>query len=208
MVKKRFKEMQNHQKDLEPYDPKQNKGISQPNALQLEINQLERDIDNLTENGINKLDRQLQYTHLKFEIEKEQFDKKVKEQLININLFREEMKKEQDRIDDRLAKLAAGIETPEEYDEKLSKLEASALEFPKQILSYEKELLDRIDAMEQQLKDLDNEMENTEHRADICDAECDFGALDSVDKLIGRVQTVREKLSARSTFKRTPKVMV
>jgi len=38
--------------------------------------------------------------------------------------------------------------------------------------------------------------------------ECDFGALDSVDKLIGRVQTVREKLSARSTFKRTPKVKV
>jgi len=208
MVKKRFKEMQNHQKNLEPYDPKQNKGISQPNAQQLEINQIERDIDNLTENGINKLDRQLQYTHLKFEIEKEQFDKKVKEQLININLFREEMKKEQDRIDDRLAKLAAGIETPEEYDQKLSNLEASALEFPKQILSYEKELLDRIDAMEQQLKDLDNEMENTEHRADICDAECDFGALDSVDKLIGRVQTVREKLSARSTFKRTPKVKV
>ncbi|XP_016933621.3 putative leucine-rich repeat-containing protein DDB_G0290503 [Drosophila suzukii] len=205
MVKKRFKEMQNHQKDLEPYDPKQNKGISQPNALQLEINQLERDIDNLTENGINKLDRQLQYTHLKFEIEKEQFDKKVQEQLKNINLFREEMKREQDRIDDRLAKLAAGIETPEEYDEKLSKLEASALEFPKQILSYERELLERIDAMDQQLKDLDNEMENTEHRADICDAECDFGALDSVDKLIGRVQTVREKLSARSTFKRTAK---
>ncbi|XP_037720878.1 A-kinase anchor protein 9 [Drosophila subpulchrella] len=205
MANKRFKEMLDQQKDLEPYHPKQNKGRSQPNALQLEINELERDIDNLTENGINKLDRQLQYTYLKFEIEKEQFDKKVEEQLKSINQFREEMKKEQDRIDGRLAELAAGIETPEEYDEKLSKLEASALEFPKQILSYEKELLDRIDAMEQQLKDLDNEMENTEHRADICDAECDFGALDSVDKLIGRVQTVRDKLSARSTYKRTPK---
>ncbi|XP_016965058.1 uncharacterized protein LOC108034631 [Drosophila biarmipes] len=202
--RKRFQEMLDKQKDLEPYRPRQIHGKSQPNNIQQEIDQLERDIDNLTENGINKLDRQLQYTHLKFEIEKEQFDKKVEEQLKNINLFREEMKKEQDRVDDRLAKLAAGIETPEEYDEKLSKLEALALEFPKQILSYEKELTDRIEAMEQQLKDLDNAIENTEHRADICDAECDFGALDSVDKLIGRVQTVRDNLSARSAFKRTP----
>ncbi|KAH8364490.1 hypothetical protein KR084_007307, partial [Drosophila pseudotakahashii] len=199
--KQRFKEIQDKQKDLANYETKPFFGSGtfyrndKPSSLQLEINQLEKDLDNLTENGINKLDRQLQYTQLKFEIEKEKLDRKVKEQLKNINLFREEMKREQDLIDDRLAKLAATMETPKEYDDKLRKLEAEALEYPKQIESYEKELLQRIDSLQQQLKDLDEAAENTEHRADICDAECDFGDLDSVDKLIGRVKAVKAKLN-------------
>ncbi|KAI8037841.1 hypothetical protein M5D96_009342 [Drosophila gunungcola] len=65
--------------------------------------------------------------------------------------------------------------------------------------------------MQQQLKDLDKEIENTEHRANICDGECDFGALDSVDKLIGRVQAVKDKLSLKSTLvkiKRKSQIMV
>ncbi|XP_016994753.2 putative leucine-rich repeat-containing protein DDB_G0290503 [Drosophila takahashii] len=206
--KERIKELQDKQKDLEKYDPKPIlKSVfiyrnTKPSSLQLEINQLERDLDNLTENGINKLDRQLQYTQLKFEIEKEKLDRKVEEQLKNINLFREEMKREQDLIDDRLAKLAATMKTPTEYDEKLRKVEAEALEYQKQIESYEKELLQRIDSLQQQLKDLDEAAENTEHRADICDAECDFGDLDSVDKLIGRVKAVKSKLAVE--YKRTP----
>ncbi|XP_017065689.1 nucleoporin nup211 [Drosophila eugracilis] len=198
ITKERFKQIQDQQKIL---TDKQNddKAKEMENSLQLQINQLEKDIDNLTENGINLFERQLQYTHLKFEIEIETFDRKFREQQKNINLFREKMKKEQDLIEERLAKLEGKtMESPEEYDEKLSKLEAIAMEFPKQIASYEKELLDRIDALEQQIKDLDKEVENAEHRADICDAECDFGELDSVDNLIGRVQKVNDNLKLNS----------
>ncbi|XP_044317569.1 uncharacterized protein LOC108038940 [Drosophila rhopaloa] len=194
MVKQQFQEIVDKQNDLEGSDP------NPPNDLQLMIDQLERDLDNLTENGINKLDREMQYDQIKFEIEKEKFDRDVQEQLKNINLFGEEMKKEQSLIEDRIAKFKAKmLEAPKAYEEKLSKLEAIALEFPEQIKSYEKDLESRIDILQQQLKDLDKEIENTEHRADICDGECDFGDLDSVDELIERVQAIKDKLSPKST---------
>ncbi|XP_017112419.1 uncharacterized protein LOC108136003 [Drosophila elegans] len=204
IFKQQFQEIEDKQKDLEGLDPRP------PNDIQLMLNQLETDLENLTENGINKLDREMQHTQLKFEMEKEKFDREVEEQLKYINLFREEMKNEQDLIDIRIAKIKS-LQTPKDYDDKLIKLEATALGFSKQILSYEKELLSRIDIMQQQLKDLDKEIENTEHRANICDGECDLGDLDSVDKLIGRVQAVKDKLSSKSTLvksKRKSQIMV
>ncbi|XP_017040234.1 nucleoporin GLE1 [Drosophila ficusphila] len=194
-----LKEIQERQKALDYYIHKakvsedEESRLQNPNSVQWEIKQLENDLEKL-ENGINKLDKDLQYSQLKFEMEKEQIDREVEEQLNDINLFREAMKREQDLIDQRLAELEE-LETPDDYDDKLSKLEAMALEFPKQIKSYEKELLNRIADMEQQLKDLDKEIENTEHRADTCDGECDFGDLNSVDELIGRVQIVKKILS-------------
>ncbi|XP_032574533.1 DNA repair protein RAD50 [Drosophila sechellia] len=200
VAKAHFNELLDKEKELQYYSPKSltltdmsyksDQSVPSTNSLQLEINQLEKDIDNLTENGIEKFKRQLQYTRLKFEMDKQQIDSKLEEQLRNINLFREEMNKEENRIAERLAKL----DRPKEYDEKLSKLEAEAMDFPKQIASSEKTLLDQIALLQQQINALEKEAENTEHRADLCDAECDFGDLDSIDELMNRVQAVKNKL--------------
>ncbi|EDV51797.2 uncharacterized protein LOC6545140 [Drosophila erecta] len=208
IVKEHFKELLDNEKELQYYSPTSlilTKGymsnnpipyVRNTNSFQLEINQLERDIDNLTENGIEKLERQLQYTRLRYEMDQQKVDKKIEEQLRNIHLFREEMKREQNRIDERLAKLDDYmLETSEQYDDKISKLEAEALEFPKQIASFEKTLLEQIASLQQQLKELEKESENTEHRANICDAECDFGDLNSIDELMKRVQVVKNKLN-------------
>jgi len=203
VVRAHFNELLDKEKELKYHSPKSltlkksdmtykvDPSVSSTSSLQLEINQLEKDIDNLTENGIEKFERQLQYTRLKFEMDKQQIDRKLEEQLRNINLFREEMKREENLIAERLAKL----DTPKEYDEKLSKLEAEAMDFPKQIANSEKTLLDQIASLQQQIKTLEKEAENTEHRADLCDAECDFGDLDSIDKLMNRVQAVKNKLN-------------
>ncbi|XP_039486028.2 uncharacterized protein LOC120448215 [Drosophila santomea] len=207
MVKYRFKELLDKEKEQQYNSPRSlalTKGFMAYNAipsalrtssLQLEINQLERDIDNLTENGIESLERQLQYTRLKYEMDKQKIDKKIEEQLKNINLFREEMKREQDLIEERLAKIGDNmLETPEQYEDRLSKLEAKALELPKQIGNSEKTVLDQIASLQQQLKNLEKESDNTEHKADICDAECDFGDLVSIDELMKRVQAIKSKV--------------
>lgn len=203
VVRAHFNELLDKEKELKYHSPKSltlkksdmtykvDPSVSSTSSLQLEINQLEKDIDNLTENGIEKFERQLQYTRLKFEMDKQQIDRKLEEQLRNIYLFREEMKREENLIAERLAKL----DTPKEYDEKLSKLEAEAMDFPKQIANSEKTLLDQIASLQQQIKTLEKEAENTEHRADLCDAECDFGDLDSIDELMNRVQAVKNKLN-------------
>ncbi|XP_043648939.1 uncharacterized protein LOC122617243 [Drosophila teissieri] len=208
IVKERYKELLDKEKEQQYNSPKSlaltkgymtysaNPSVQTTNSLQLEINQLERDIDNLTENGIGSLERQLQYTRLKYEMDKQKIDRKIEEQLRNINLFREEMKREQDLIEERLAKLGDNmLEAPEQYDDRLSKLEAKAVDFPKQIANSEKTVLDQIASLQQQIKNLEKESENTEHRADICDAECDFGDLVSIDELMKRVQAIKSKLN-------------